>query len=702
MTRINTNVPSLVAQNRLQRSNDDLQTRLTRLSTGLKINTGKDDPAGLIASEALRSEITSINKALSNTKRANQIIATADSALSQVSTLLNDVRGLVVEAANNGALSEDEIAANQLQIDSSLKAINRIAQSTTFQGRKLLDGSLDFTTTAGTNFDKISDLSIEQANLGSSGSVSVAVNVTTAATKAQVDITNIPTATAAANAFQNFSFSKAQAQATGGVVTYGSGTINIAAAAGGTAAGAEGNGTPTISLTYGNGAASSTYDANTNTLTVNVTTADGSTTADAIRTAINAGTAFTATAGANGGTTQAAATAATVSTPLTGGRDAGSATLKVYSDTASGAANGVSVTFQEDNTIGANSATAEISGGNILVKLRGTVSYSAIATQINNLSGYSAVLTASSGDQNYIDTADAPPASANLGGGQAAGGGLSQDVVFSLGGKNGSEVFNFKAGTSLSQLVSAINLVKDSTGVEATANSTTLELTSSEYGAASYVNVEVISETAGGTITTGLGAVSKKRDTGDDIVATVNGIRAKGEGNSLSINSSSLDFKATIAAAFTGTANFNITGGGALFQLGPDVVSNQQARLGLTAVSTGRLGGVNGRLYELGSGEAKALATNATGAAKVINEVIDKVTSLRGRLGAFQRTTLDSNLASLTETVSNLTDAQSSIRDADFASESAALTRAQILVQSGTQVLTLANQNPQNVLSLLR
>ena len=81
MTRINTNVPSLVAQNRLQSSNSDLQTALTRLSTGLRINSGADDPAGLIASEALRSEITSLGKAISNTRRASQIISTADSAL---------------------------------------------------------------------------------------------------------------------------------------------------------------------------------------------------------------------------------------------------------------------------------------------------------------------------------------------------------------------------------------------------------------------------------------------------------------------------------------------------------------------------------------------------------------------------------------------------------------------------------------------
>jgi flagellin len=164
MTRINTNVSSLSAQNRLNRTNNDLQTSLTRLSTGLRINNGKDDPAGLIASEALRSDITSINKALTNTQRANQIIGTADSALGQVSSLLNDIRGLVTEAANQGALSDDEIAANQLQIDSSLEAINRIAQTTTFQGRRLLDGSLDFQVSQGVGFDSVRDLQVDGAN----------------------------------------------------------------------------------------------------------------------------------------------------------------------------------------------------------------------------------------------------------------------------------------------------------------------------------------------------------------------------------------------------------------------------------------------------------------------------------------------------------------------------------------------------------
>jgi flagellin len=96
------------------------------------------------------------------------------------------------------------------------------------------------------------------------------------------------------------------------------------------------------------------------------------------------------------------------------------------------------------------------------------------------------------------------------------------------------------------------------------------------------------------------------------------------------------------------------------------------------------------------------LKSDSAGAAKVINEVIEKVASLRGRLGAFQRTTLESNSVSLSDTLSNLTEAESSIRDADFAKETAGLTRAQILVQSGTAVLGIANQSSQSVLGLLR
>ena len=185
-------------------------------------------------------------------------------------------------------------------------------------------------------------------------------------------------------------------------------------------------------------------------------------------------------------------------------------------------------------------------------------------------------------------------------------------------------------------------------------------------------------------------------------MATVNGIDANGNGNSLSLNTATLDLKLSLAAGFIGNIDFTITGGGALFQLGPDVVSNQQARIGITSVNTAQLGGASGMLFQLASGGSADLATDPTTAAAIVEEAINQVTTLRGRLGAFQRTSLETNKNALNDTLVNLTEAESQIRDADFAAETAALTRAQILVQSGTTVLQIANQNPQNVLALLR
>ncbi len=173
MSRINTNVSSLIAQNALTQSQSQLQTALTRLSTGLRINSGADDPAGLIASQVLGSDIVSANAAISNSQQDSELISTADSALGQVSDLLNNIRGLVTESANTGALSSDQIAANQLQVDSSLQAINSIAQSTAFQGATLLDGSLDFTTTsAGTAAVRSSGIVGATADANATGTLS--------------------------------------------------------------------------------------------------------------------------------------------------------------------------------------------------------------------------------------------------------------------------------------------------------------------------------------------------------------------------------------------------------------------------------------------------------------------------------------------------------------------------------------------------
>ena len=125
MSRINTNVQSLVAQRVLGQNQYGLRNSLERLSTGLKINRGKDDPAGLIASENLRSELKATNAAIDNANRADQVVNIAEGGLQEVSGLLTELQGLVTASASKAGLSASEKSANQLQIDSILQTIDR-------------------------------------------------------------------------------------------------------------------------------------------------------------------------------------------------------------------------------------------------------------------------------------------------------------------------------------------------------------------------------------------------------------------------------------------------------------------------------------------------------------------------------------------------------------------------------------------------
>ncbi len=714
MSRINTNISSLVAQNTLGRSNAALNQALTRLSTGLRINTGKDDPAGLIASEHLRSDITAIRKAITNTDRANQVIATADSALGQVTGLLNDIRGLITETANAGVISPDQIAANQLQLDESLSALNRIAQTTTFQGRRLLDGSLDFITTAGTNFANVENLQIDQANLGATGSVAVEVNVTTAATQAEISITGIATFVAGVTASDGtLDFQTAAVQASGDLILDSGDTLTFTVLDGGTVDGAAGNG---IDVQFvESGLADNAVDSVTFDGTTVVVTADFSATStlqsDALAAAIAAVNGGLDLAVTSDGTAAVdTETIATHTDVTSGGVDEVDASITI-SPTAVGASFNRTIVFDDTQDLGAGVVNVTDDGTTLTIEVDNDtdITLASLVTDIEAAldanDDFDVTLTSTSGDGEYNAAVDTAPVLANVGATTAGvdqSGGISSDVVLELAGSNGAEVLSFGAGTSLALVVQGINLVSDATGVTATANGTTLELLSSTYGSESVVDVKVIEEDA---LTDTFSSVIGQgvRDEGTDIVANVNGISAIGRGNLLLINTATLDLTATMTAGFTGTANFTITGGGALFQLGPDVVSNQQARIGISSVNTARLGGVSGKLFQLGTGGTDELRSdNLDNAAAIVSEAIDEITSLRGRLGAFQRTSLETNRNALNDTVINLTEAESQIRDADFASETAALTRAQILVQSGTVVLQIANQNPQNVLALLQ
>jgi flagellin len=187
---------------------------------------------------------------------------------------------------------------------------------------------------------------------------------------------------------------------------------------------------------------------------------------------------------------------------------------------------------------------------------------------------------------------------------------------------------------------------------------------------------------------------------------TVNGAVAQTDGRHISFRNSNLDVDFDLDATFNlpGNTTFGITGGGATFALGSKVTETDKASIGVQSVSTGSLGDLtNGFLSSLGSGGLNSLTSdNLVAAQKIVDRAIKQVATLRGRLGAFQKFQIGSTVNSLGVAYENASAAESAIRDTDFAEETSALTRSQILQQASTTVLTQANSAPQSALALLR
>jgi flagellin len=518
MARINTNVPSVIAQAHLARNQNELGLRLERLSTGLRINRGKDDPAGLIISERIRSDLQGVDQGIKNSTRASAMISTTEGALAEINDLLNSIRSLIVQSANTGAASQAERDANQLQIDSAIDSITRISNTASFGGLKLLNGTLDYNL-SGVDPAAITKVQVNNASFIANTSVRVDVDVITSA--------------------------------------------------------------QTGSLYY------------------------------------------------NGNTT--------------------------------------------------------------------------------------------------------PP------------GVVLSAMTLEVAGPDGVETISVQSGVSLSAIVTAVNAVTALTGVRASLingdPNSGIVFQSSAYGSNAFVSVKRLGAPATGNSwqtykfldnlaypgssptfdwTTHIGSgdlITADRDAGRDVVALVNGNLATGSGLRLKVNSPSLGLDMLLSATTATTpsaavSTFYITGGGALYQLGPDVTALQQTNIGIPSVAATKLGGtLTGSTVEflnsLKSGGSNSInASLARGnfkpASDILSTAIEEIAVLRGRLGAFERNVLDTNIRSLEAQFENLTASNSVLRDADFAEETSRLTRAQILTSAGTSVLALANQQSQQVLQLLR
>ncbi len=159
---INTNVASLNAQRNLDRSQGDLNTSLQRLSTGLRINSAKDDAAGLAIATRFTTQINGLNQAVRNANDGISLAQTGESALDEITNNLQRIRELAVQSANASNSASDRQALD-LEVQQRLDEISRIGSQTSFNGQKILDGSFGTATfQVGANVGETVNVSLSQ------------------------------------------------------------------------------------------------------------------------------------------------------------------------------------------------------------------------------------------------------------------------------------------------------------------------------------------------------------------------------------------------------------------------------------------------------------------------------------------------------------------------------------------------------------
>lgn len=185
---INTNIPSLNAQRNLNQSQQSLATSLERLSSGLRINSAKDDAAGLAISERFTTQIRGLNQAIRNANDGISLAQTAEGALGTVSDALQRIRELAVQSANSTNSSTDRQALQE-EVAQLQAEIDRVATTTEFNGQRILDGS--FTNGAfqvGANANQTIDFTISSSKASSIGAIATETGTEVSAAAA-TDIT---------------------------------------------------------------------------------------------------------------------------------------------------------------------------------------------------------------------------------------------------------------------------------------------------------------------------------------------------------------------------------------------------------------------------------------------------------------------------------------------------------------------------------
>ena len=140
--RINTNVMALNAQNMLSRNQSTVEKSIGKLASGLRINSAGDDASGLAISEKMRAQIKGLGQAQSNAQDGISLLQTAEGALQQTTDILQRMRELVIKAQNTGVLTDEDKSSITSELSTLRDEIDRIAESTTFNGKQLLNGDM--------------------------------------------------------------------------------------------------------------------------------------------------------------------------------------------------------------------------------------------------------------------------------------------------------------------------------------------------------------------------------------------------------------------------------------------------------------------------------------------------------------------------------------------------------------------------------
>lgn len=168
MSVINTNITSMIGQQNLRESQNSLSTAMERLSSGLRINSAKDDAAGQAIANRMSAQITGLSQAQRNANDGISVAQTAEGALNQVNDNLQRVRELTVQAQND-TNSADDRASIQAEIDQRLTEIDRISEQTDFNGVKVLSSNQSLSIQVGANDGESIDVNLEKTTANTLG-----------------------------------------------------------------------------------------------------------------------------------------------------------------------------------------------------------------------------------------------------------------------------------------------------------------------------------------------------------------------------------------------------------------------------------------------------------------------------------------------------------------------------------------------------